>query len=257
MRLLKINSEGELELTKDLPKSPASYAILSHTWGADDEEVTLDDIVNGTGRDKLGYKKLWFCARQAVEDELHYFWVDSCCINRMSSAELSEAINSMFRWYQEADRCYVYLSDVSTGGDSQQKIMRRTWENMFRTSRWFTRGWTLQELLAPGQVEFFSVEGQLLGTKQTLEGLIHHITSIPVEALRGKPLSTFTVKERLRWTAGRETKREEDTAYCLLGIFGVSLTPRYGVGETVATEQLQEKIKKQQKRQGTILEPTV
>jgi hypothetical protein len=124
----------------DIPR----YAILSHTWGSDNEEVTFQDLLDGTGRDKPGFDKIKFCAAQAKCDGLQYFWVDTCCIDKLNKAELSKAINSMFSWYQNAAYCYVYLSDVSISGcgrDDQQ--FEHTWEAAFRESRWFTRGWTL------------------------------------------------------------------------------------------------------------------
>ena len=242
MRLLEIGPNNELTLTKDVTPPPASYAILSHTWGDDDDEVTIDDLKNKTGMNKTGYAKLWFCVNQARVDGLERCWVDTCCINKANLSELSKAITSMFRWYQEATKCYVYLPDVSVGDDGQP-VMRHTWETAFRTSRWFTRGWTLQELLAPASVEFFSVEGQLLGNKQTLEGLIHGINNIPIAALRGTSLSSFTVDERLRWSEGRGTKEPEDQAYCLLGIFGVFMPLMYGEGQNAYT-RLREEIKK-------------
>jgi hypothetical protein len=119
MRLLKLDSHGELGVTKDLFDNIPPYAILSHTWEEDDEEVTFKDISKGSGKDKAGYRKIQFCRKQAARDGLHYFWVDSCCINKSSSTELLEAINSMFRWYRRAARCYVYLTDVSADDCSQ------------------------------------------------------------------------------------------------------------------------------------------
>src|ERR1700712_4502128 len=101
MRLLERSSNGSFSLTKDLIDNIPPYAILSHTWGPDGEEVTFEDLINQTGENKAGYTKLQFCGDQAAKDELQYFWVDTCCINRSSSAELTEAINSMFRWYRE------------------------------------------------------------------------------------------------------------------------------------------------------------
>jgi hypothetical protein len=115
MRLLKVESHGEFSLTDDITGSDIPpYAILSHTWGADREEVTFKDMVEGTGKRKAGYVKIRFCGKQAASHGLQYFWVDTCCIDKSSSAELTEAINSMFRWYRDAAKCYVYLSDVST-----------------------------------------------------------------------------------------------------------------------------------------------
>ena len=114
MRLLQCSLEGEVSLTDGLAVEDTlpPYAILSHTWGADTEEVTFEDMAGGMGKDKLGYKKIQFCAEQARQDGLQYFWIDTCCINKTNKAELSHAIKSMFRWYRNASRCYVFLSDV-------------------------------------------------------------------------------------------------------------------------------------------------
>jgi len=195
MRLLQYNNDGDFSLTQFAENDIPKYAILSHRWGA--EEVTYNDLLKGTGKSKAGYRKIRFCGEQARRDGLQYFWVDTCCIDKSSSAELSEAINSMFRWYQKATRCYVYLSDVST---LEQKVSDTSaecdWESAFRASKWFTRGWTLQELLAPRSVEFFSREGKRLGDKRTLEYQIHEITGVPATALRENSLSQFDVDER-------------------------------------------------------------
>ncbi|KIX03312.1 uncharacterized protein Z518_06864 [Rhinocladiella mackenziei CBS 650.93] len=241
MRLLKFDSRGELSLTKDLTEDIPSYAILSHTWGADDEEVTFDDLKIGSSRNKAGYAKILFCGKQANKDGLQYFWVDTCCIDKANHTALSEAIASMFRWYRDAVKCYVYLSDVSARSDNNQT--QWTWESAFRKSRWFTRGWTLQELIAPTSVEFFSREGERLGNKNTLERQIQEATDIPVTAFRGTPLSDFSVDERMRWAARRDTKKKEDRAYCLLGIFNVFIPLIYGEGE-YAFVRLKEAIDK-------------
>jgi ankyrin repeat protein len=226
MRLLQRQSDGHFQLTKPfLDENTPPYAILSHTWLQDSEEVTYEDLSGNSGLGKAGYKKIKFCAEQAAKDGLTHFWVDSCCIRKSSDAELSEAINSMFKWYRRAAKCYVYLSDISTlDGYTQQ-------ESAFRGSRWFTRGWTLQELLAPKSVEFFSKEGQRLGDKKSFERIINEITGIPLSALAGAPLSQFTVEERMRWAKGRTTTRKEDRAYCLLGIFEIFISPIYGEEE--------------------------
>ena len=231
MRLLKLNARGELSLTKNfVGEVIPPYAILSHTWGADNDEVTFSDLENGSGKSKTGYAKIQFCGEQAKRDGLQYFWVDTCCIDKTNHTELSEAIISMFGWYRDAIKCYVYLSDVSARKRNNNGQTKRTWEPAFRNSRWFIRGWTLQELLAPASVEFFA-RGELLGDKNLLGGLIHEITGIPLAALRGAPLSNFSVDERLRWATKRETKRKEDEAYSLLGIFGVFMPPLYGEGK--------------------------
>ena len=115
MRLLSTNTDGGFSLTSFTRNNIPSYAILSHTWGADDQELTFQDMINGSGRNKAGYRKIQFCGDQAKKDGLQYFWVDSCCIDKSDAIELQTSINSMFRWYQNAAKCYVYLSDISTG----------------------------------------------------------------------------------------------------------------------------------------------
>lgn len=242
MRLLQIQSSGEVSLTDDLYEHIPPYATLSHTWGPDAQEVTFKDLVEGTGRGKDGYKKIQFCRDRAAHDGLHFFWVDTCCIDKTNNTELSEAINSMFRWFYSAAKCYAFLSDVSIG--NWDTDVRSIWEQAFRQSRWFTRGWTLQELLAPASVEFFSVEGKPLGNKKSLEQQLHNITGIPVQALRGRALSNFTVEDRMSWAEKRETKRKEDKAYSLLGIFGIYMLPIYGEGEENALRRLRNKINK-------------
>lgn len=223
MRLLRRNSDGELSLTRDLRREDTipPYATFSHTWGADAEEVKFEDLRCGTGKDKPGYRKIQLCAEQARRDGLQYFWVDTCCIDKANKVELSQAINSMFRWYRDATRCYVYLSDFY-GSEFDG--------SNFRRSRWFTRCWTLQELLAPALVEFFSHQWQRLGDKTSLMQHIHEATGIPHSALEGAPLAMFGDNERLSWTEHREATREEDKAYSLLGIFGVYISPLYGEG---------------------------
>ena len=246
MHLLERNNAGDFSLTKDIvcDDEIPPYAILSHTW-REGEEVTFKDLIDGTGKDKTGYDKILFCREQAKCDGLQYFWVDTCCIDKSSSAELQEAINSMFCWYQNAAKCYVYLSDVSTTKrKASDKFSECTWEPAFRVSRWFTRGWTLQELLAPGSVEFFSRERRRLGDKRDLERQIHEITGIAIPALRGTPLSQFDVDERFKWAENRQTTRKEDEAYSLLGIFDIHMPLIYGEGREKAFIRLKKKIDK-------------
>jgi hypothetical protein len=241
MRLLKLAENGEISLTKDITYPITPYAILSHTWGEDDEEVNFDDLKDRSRETKDGYKKLRFCGQQAARDGIQYFWVDTCCINKSSDRELSEAINSMFRWYREAAKCYAYLTDVST--DNQIDLSLQPWEVAFGNSRWFTRGWTLQELIAPSSVEFFCSNGNRLGDKKSLEGLLHKITEIPGSALRGHPLSEYSFNYRVSWARNRETKREEDLAYCLLGILDISIPVIYGEGKGNAFRRLNRELK--------------
>jgi len=241
MRLLERTAVGEIRLTGEFVSPPPQYAILSHTWGID--EVSFKDMKDGTGKNKLGYIKIQFCAERARLDGLQYFWVDTCSIDKSSSSELQEAINSMFRWYRDATKCYVYLSDVSTSS------VRLDWTSAFRKSRWFTRGWTLQELIAPATVEFFSQEGMLLGNKRSLENCINDVTGIPLDALRGSPLSNFSIPKRMAWINKRNTTREEDKAYSLLGIFDVQIPLLYGEGREKAFKRLLEEIDKVSKRE--------
>src|SRR5271155_2034114 len=112
MRLLEYHG-NEFSLTKDLLDNIPAYAILSHTWGDDGQEFTFEDLAKGAGKSKPGYRKIRFCGEQAARDGLRYFWVDTCCIDKSDAAELQSAINSMFQWYKNAARCYVYLPDVS------------------------------------------------------------------------------------------------------------------------------------------------
>ena len=256
MRLLKLKANGEFSLTNDIVGDVPRYAILSHTWGADNEEVTFKDLEEGTGERKAGYNKIRFCGKQASNDGLEYFWVDTCCINKPNHTELSEAITSMFRWYRDATKCYVYLSDVSIGNHNDDNQSQRTWESAFQKCTWFIRGWTLQELLAPASVEFFSREGERLGDKKSLERQIHKTTGIPLGALRGNPLSNFSVNERMSWAAKRETERKEDKAYSLQGIFNVYMPILYGE-EDNAFSRLIEEIEKTSKHKSLVLSPAL
>jgi WD40 repeat protein len=239
MRFLKFHDSGELSLVERDNDNIPAYAILSHTWGADSEEVTFKDLEQGTGIHKPGYAKIRFCAKQADKDGLRFFWVDTCCINKADLTELSEAINSMFRWYRESTRCYVYLSDVPNPADPTSTV-----ESAFLSSRWFKRGWTLQELIAPSSVQFFSQAGELLGSRKSRMQQIHQITGIDIEALQGSPPSEFSIEKRALWATGRETKKEEDAAYSLLGIFDIHMSLIYGEGRQRAFDRLQRKVRK-------------
>ena len=165
-----------------------------------------------------------------------YLWIDSCCIDKTSSSELSESINSMFQWYAGAAVCYTFLADVPSEESPDADGSR------FRRSRWFTRGWTLQELVAPSELLFLSSDWEIIGSKRQLAGLIEAISNVDREALlREKPLNKFSVAQRLSWAARRETTRVEDRAYSLLGIFGINMSTLYGEGEG-ALRRLQEEI---------------
>ena len=162
----------------------------------------------------------------ARKNGYRYIWIDSCCIDKSSSSELSEVINSMYQWYSLADICYAYLADVPPGDDHHAEDSR------FRESRWFRRGWTLQELIAPVWVEFLSQDWASIGSKQALVTLVEGVTSISYEALlKLKPLDAFSVAQRLSWATKRQTTREEDRAYLLLGIFDINMPTLYGEGD--------------------------
>ncbi|KAM7185532.1 Heterokaryon incompatibility protein (HET) domain containing protein [Rhypophila sp. PSN 637] len=195
------------------------YAILSHRWETDEVR-----------KEQVGFRKIELACQQALEDGIGFVWVDTCCIDKASSAELSEAINSMFNWYHKAIVCYAYLSDV-------ERL-----DSTFSESKWHTRGWTLQELLAPPRVQFFSRSWTKLGEKSGLAPLLGKITGIDSRILRGKTsLQQVSVAQRMSWAARRETTRSEDIAYCLMGIFDVNMPMLYGEGSK-AFIRLQEEI---------------
>ncbi|KAF2259654.1 HET-domain-containing protein [Lojkania enalia] len=200
MRLLHFSS-GKLVLTDFSGKRIPPYAILSHRWDGDNE-VLFVDLNNNYWRKKRGCRKIEFCAKQAAQDQLQYFWIDTCCIDKWNVRERSKAINSMFNWYENAAKCYVFLDNSST------------WEASFRQSKWFTRGWTLQELITPKSVKFFSYEERRIGNRSTLEQI----------------------------ASNRETTEEEDSIYYLLRILNISLTPSYGEGKENALRRLQLEI---------------
>src|SRR3569833_1527568 len=237
MRLLKRTEEGEISLTEvPLGHNPLPYAILSHAWGL--EEISFQDLIDGTGTNKLGYAKIRFCGNQAWRDGWQFFWVDTCCIDKSNSTELQEAINSMFCWYRDAEKCYVYLSDLVPGDEEATRAN-------LRQCRWFTRGWTLQELIAPRRVEFFDQDWSYIGSRRELQGDISDITRIHPSVLLGDrdagSLKEYSIAHRMSWAAKRHTTLIEDMAYCLLGIFDVSMPLIYGE-DTKAFRRLQEEI---------------
>lgn len=176
-----------------------------------------------------------------------------CCIDKTNSAELSEAINSMYRWYKQAKVCYVYLADVTDDPIIEQwKNQPENWrerrdpppnDSPFVKSRWFTRGWTLQELLGPERLRFFSSTFKFLGTKRELCELLVVITGISDAAIRNVSHASPNVAQKMSWAARRQTTRVEDMAYCLLGLFDVNIPLIYGEGEK-AFRRLQEEIMK-------------
>ncbi|KAI0190634.1 heterokaryon incompatibility protein-domain-containing protein [Xylaria flabelliformis] len=265
MHLLNVTTI-KLETFLDENQRPP-YAILSHTWLANHEEVSYQDLeayhealrheqtaqANSISSRK-GFEKIQGCCNIASQRyNLQWAWVDTCCINKESSTELSEAINSMFKWYKTAAVCIVFLQDVQVvQQDVQQHLqspsnLANRENNLlhFRKSKWFTRGWTLQELLAPQKhLLFYDSQWQLIGDMKEdaqLCDIISEITSIPVAYLTGAPLCEACVAKKMSWASKRKTTRVEDIAYSLLGIFGVNMALLYGEGSR-AFVRLQEEI---------------
>jgi hypothetical protein len=228
MRLLETTTYVLAQFQSQIP----SYAILSHVW-EEEEEVTFGDIAMLNKATKMkGFAKIVGACKAALKDGLKYIWIDTCCINKESSAELSEAINSIFMWYKNAHVCYAYLSDVPS--DEDPSVLHSS----FAMSRWFTRGWTLQELLAPFRVVFHGADWGDVGTKATLCETISIVTGISTEHIKGiddktgdsLKLDGVPVAVKMSWAAHRTTTREEDIAYSLMGLFGVNMPLLYGEG---------------------------
>ncbi|KAI0752074.1 heterokaryon incompatibility protein-domain-containing protein [Fomes fomentarius] len=219
------------------------YAILSHVWG--ENEQTFQEIralpskcaPGQTPRD-IASEKIRKACELAEERFVEWIWIDTCCINKSSSAELSEAINSMFRYYSLAKECFAYLEDVSSDDGSMP-------EDEFKNSKWLTRGWTLQELIAPDDLTFISKSWTDIGNKNSHAELLQDATGIPADVLKdSRQMKKYSIAQRMSWAAKRRTTREEDEAYCLLGIFDINMPTLYGEG-TKAFRRLQEEIMRQ------------
>jgi hypothetical protein len=235
MKLINAKTLEVVDIFGDVPP----YAILSHTWDPG-QEVSYQEMIAKEGRQKSGFLKIQRCCAQALADGLEWAWIDTCAIDKTSSADLSEAINSMFTYYSLAVVCYAYLSDVK---ESPAWASRMAIAQSFKSSRWFTRGWTLQELLAPTNIVFYSSEWTRIGTRFEWRDEIVEITGIQHSALDlgANFLSNFSIAQRMSWSANRTTTREEDIAYCLLGLFDVQMPLLYGEGSK-AFIRLQEEI---------------
>ena len=226
------------------------YAILSHKWGPAEEEVSFKDMTQDSpqhsqARQKRGFGKIEQCCRQALRDKINHAWVDTCCIDKNSSAELSEAINSMFNWYGQARICYVHLGDVESSREGDGRVDKEDClakNSSFRTSRWFTRGWTLQEMIAPVDVRFYSKDWIEIGRKREMTDLLREITKVSEDILvHPHALKNVHASQKMYWASGRETTREEDRAYSLLGLFGINMPILYGEG-SYAFKRLQQEI---------------
>lgn len=232
MRLLNTKS---LRFEEFFANQVPQYAILSHRWG--DDEVTFQDLRKGRKRDSQGYAKIKRCCYLADERGFHWVWIDTCCIDKKSSAELSEAINSISHWYHGAGECYAYLADVvwdfQNVGASKMKFME---------SKWFTRGWTLQELLAPSTIIFLDEKWRAFGARDMLSTEISAATGIKQEHL--DDWSGASIATKMSWVSRRVTSRVEDLAYCMLGLFDVNMPLLYGEGEKAFVRLQLEIIKK-------------
>ncbi|KAL9621542.1 MAG: hypothetical protein Q9160_004072 [Pyrenula sp. 1 TL-2023] len=241
MRLLNVTT-FELREFRQRASRP-KYAILSHRWF--DQEITFDsfsasDLQDGRLRTPQLDKIRGTC-RIAKGDKLEWVWIDSCCINKDSSEELNRSLNSMFKWYQEAEVCYTYLSDVLAADQKQANFKR---SDSGKDSEWFERGWTLQELIAPRTMKFFDKNWVSMGTRAQLAKEISSITGIEVQILDGsEAFRSASLATRLSWQARRKTTEEEDMVYGLLGLMGVSLVPTYGEGRQAFTRLQQELLK--------------
>ncbi|KAF2436630.1 HET-domain-containing protein [Tothia fuscella] len=241
MRLLNVRTL-QISTFYNQQTRPA-YAIFSHMWG--EEEVTFDDIKNlGRARALKGFRKIEFCCRTAEERGLDWVWIDTCSIDKSSSAELSEAINSMFEWYGCAKECYAYLEDLPGLQNTDECGVSES--QNFAQSRWFTRGWTLQELISPRELRFYDRNWNFFATRFDMAATLSKITSIDESIFHVKHdfRAQFSIAQRMSWASRRETTREEDMAYCLMGLFDVNMPLLYGEGVSKSFLRLQEEILK-------------
>lgn len=182
-----------------------------------------------------GQTKIWMCCQQAKREEWQWVWIDTCCIDQGNHAELSEAINTMFKYYEDAGVCYVYLEDVSSADCPTHMALKAN----FRRSRWFKRGWTLQELLAPRFIRFMDRNWNFIGTQDDWSEDIEQATGIKEEYLRD--YKQCCVATKFSWASGRQTERIEDRSYSLLGLLGINMPLIYGEGMK-AFERLQREV---------------
>ncbi|KAK8071493.1 HET-domain-containing protein [Apiospora hydei] len=232
MRLLNTSTFQLRRLTEGELAPP--YAALSHCWGTD--EVVYDDLQNTSidWSQKHGFRKLMGACAEAVRNhQLDWLWADTVCIDRSSSAELSESINSMYRWYRNCSICLAYMGDACPSSSIEDALEK---------SQWMRRSWTLIELIAPRQLHLFSADWSLIGTKNSLISTLSRITQIDQAILEdADTLSDVSIGKRMSWAAQRTASRVEDVAYSLLGIFGLSMPVIYGEGER-AFMRLQEEL---------------
>lgn len=283
MRLLK-TKQYELVEAKDIPDPFPPYAILSHTWISPKEEITYQDfktrkkdIVNDAYK-QTGWAKLKEYCDRAAKDGWDWAWMDTCCIDKTNSADTQEAINAMFRWYQNASICYAYLGDVDAYGtlnnanlidpdhprngdldempemiqvreeqvsEKAKYKMRKEVGHSLRNANWFKRGWTLQELLAPRYLVFMDKYWHRIGARESWALDIYVVTRIEPKHLNSFNPTDFTscsIAMRMSWASTRKTTVEEDETYSLIGLFGISLPLIYGEGRWQAFHRLQREL---------------
>lgn len=220
-----------------LPK----YAILSHRWEQD--EVDFNQVYSGAAavQNRRGWCKVLNCCRLARNAGILYAWIDTCCIDKSNSVDFQEAINSMYSYYERSSRCYAFLSDVHSSGNTASED--ELFDEISR-SKWFTRGWTLQELIAPHNLMFYNSNWEYLCAKRAYSRQLQMITGIDNKLLEGEAkLHDFSVGQRMAWAASRMTTKIEDEAYSLLGLFQISMALLYGEGRRAFYRLQQEIIK--------------
>ena len=237
MRLLNAHTLDLEEFVGEPGNGVPPYAILSHVWGP--QEVTFHEMTSDRSAlvQREGFQKILGCCAKAKSEGHRFVWIDTCCIDKSCSAELSEAINSMYRWYREATICYAYLHDVPS---TENPVVK---SSSFWHSRWFTRGWTLQELLAPYEVVFLSDDWREIGSKRSLSKIVSDITKVDERTLIDCTWNHTSVACRMSWASSRNTTRVEDSAYCLMGLFDINMPLIYGEGQK-AFSRLQLEIMK-------------
>lgn len=194
-RTLLLHEFSENEV-KRLP-----HAILSHTWLPRKEEVTFEDMQTDEEhyKGKPGYDKIKGCCEQARTEltPIDWVWVDTCCIDQKKETELGQAIRLMWRWYADAAVCYALLADVS----GKTPTNSPSFNVAFKNDKYFTRAWTLQELLAPREVIIFSKDWDRIGTRAELRVIVSEATRIDPKVLDGIDTSRLALH---RECAGRQ-----------------------------------------------------
>ncbi|CAJ2509471.1 Uu.00g144970.m01.CDS01 [Anthostomella pinea] len=253
MRLLNVHTfavesldDIKRRLADDKKATDVPYVLLSHRWFP--TEMTFGDmpafVANGLRappeKARSATKVRGACAQVRAwrhnQKPIDYAWLDTVCINKTDPGETSETINSMYRWYKAATVCFVYLYDHPHD--------RGPFSSM-TDSDWFTRGWTLQELVAPTALEFFYQDWRHLGNRKECSAELSPGTGIARGILEvGGPIGKTSISHRMSWFSDRTTTKGEDEAYCLMGLFGVNMPTLYGEGSQGAFRRLQEEIMK-------------